>query len=211
MRLLLSMAITLAVAGSCAAGTITGARVSHKLTTSDTFTNGNVATTQKLSLSTSLEADLLPTEVDGFGSQTRIHVSFPVGPDISFRLDDDPNYVAGDTAIRINKSILFNGIEWKTTISMRWSGLVLRLSVRAIGSQKVQRPSLVQQLALPKAATTLETTQDLVLGVSGDNSGDGFLRLVGTVPVLIKTTDSSQTARSGATKIGSKQQIKGAL
>src|SRR5688572_25687353 len=191
MRLLVSIAAAIAVAGSSAAGTVTKGKVTHKLTINEIYTNGNVATTQKLSLTTSLEADLLPTEVDGFGSETRIHVSFPIGPSISFRLDDDPNYEAGDTSIKINEAVLFNGVEWKTTISMRWTGGVLKLNGKATGSQKVDGASPVAQLALPKINTTRETTTDLVLGLSADNAGTGFLRLVATVPATIKTTDSS--------------------
>lgn len=210
MKHLLSVVAALAITGSCEAGTITKAKITHQLSIKETYAGGVSATTLKFSLVTSLEADISLPEASGFSPATVIQTSFPVGPPASFRLTDDPKYQVGATAVKVRSTTVFNHVTWKRTISMRWDGGKLKLSAKITASQKLSTTSPVQWENVEPSIINTVTPTDLFTSLLGDNDGTEFLNLGTTVPVTISVLNSTAPKTNGSIKFVSTQSIRGA-
>jgi hypothetical protein len=211
MRHLFTAVAALVIAGSCEAGTITKSNVDHKVSVKETYANGVRSTTLKFTLTTSVEADLTKGETAGFSPDTLIQASFPLGPSASFSLAEDPEYVPGDTSVKVTRSTIFNSVLWKLVVNMRWDGNKLKLTAKATASQQFDKPALIEWEAVPKTKTKRTSNTNLLVSLLADNADVEFLNLGIEVPVTIKTVDTLETKPNGTTKRGANQSIKGRI
>ena len=148
--------ICVAIGGRSEAGTITKCKVAQQLSVKETHTRtplgGLSDTTFRFSLTTGLEADT-SVEASGLGPNTLIQGSVPLGPSSSFRLTDDPDYEIGDTSVKFTTTEVFNDIEWKRSIKMRWDKGKLKLTAKVSASQKLNQPATVEWENVAKSKT----------------------------------------------------------
>lgn len=210
MKSLIAVTGFLLAVSVCDAASITKGKISHKLSEKETCAGGNCGATVKASLSTSIEASLNPAEADGFGPDTTVQGTFPMGPYTSFKLTDDPNYQPGDTSVNIAGTVSFNNIAWTRDISLDWADGTLKLNAKVTAS-----PTLGNQLPLyggmGKTKSKLAYPSPVVVSLIADNGGTEFLNLRGAIPSSTKSSRSTSSKSGSDAKLASTVAIKGKL
>ncbi len=208
MKCLITLVVLLALAATASAGNVTKASIKHQLSIKDNCLAGDgCATALGFSLTTTMEADITQLEADGFSPNTLIQGSFPLGPSSSFRLSEDPNYLPGDTSVKINNTTVFNNIAWKKTISMRWDKGKLKLKAKISAKQNLGNFSPDAE-AIAKTQSKLVSPTQVLITLIGDNLNDQFLNLVAPAATSVSTSNSAKP-KKGATQFQSKQSISG--
>jgi hypothetical protein len=210
MRYFLTLALLMTIASQSAAGTLTKGTTNHKIMIKDSCVSGaGCATVLKLSLMTTLEAQLSPLEVNEFSPNSVLQGNFPLGPAASFRLSDDPNYQAGDTSVKINRTTVFNNISWKQSITMSWKDGRLLVKAKISANQQLGDFAAQEPMGLSKTKALLLSSATTLMSLVGDNLGDQFLNVSGPAATFIKTSNTVQPKSNGDVKLQSAQSLKG--